>query len=358
LEPVFSTELFESRTNMAVALVTGGAGFIGSHLVEALVAHGHAVRVLDDFSTGRLGNLDQVKDRIELVTGSVTDAPTVQAATRGVQLLFHLAGPSPADADGLDPLALHHACTTGTLQVLLAAREAGVKRVVYASSSEVYGLSPPQAHRESDPPRPHSLYAVNKVIGEQYCEAFTWVFQLETVRLRFFNVYGPRQRSDGPSAPLIPFFLQALLKGRSPLIYGDGLQSGDFTFVGDVVQGNLLAAEAWRASGKVYNVAFGRQTTLQALVDLMNDLLGTRIKPVHKKPRFADIRSNPADTSLAQAELGFCPVTGLEEGLRRCIAYYTARPEGADPGPAPAPAGLGKPHLKLLGTKDPTPQGD
>jgi UDP-glucose 4-epimerase len=326
---------------MPVCLVTGGAGFIGSHLVEALVAQGHAVRVLDNLSTGTPDNLREVWGQVEFLRGDVTDPEALRAALAGAELVFHLAALPSVSRSLVEPLATHQACASGTLLLLLAARDARARRVVYAASSSVYDDSEKLPRRETDPTRPLSPYAVAKLAGEQYCAAFTQVYGLQTVRLRYFNVYGPRQSPDGPHAAVIPLFLEALLGGRSPVIYGDGLQSRDFTFVGDVVQANLLAAGAPRAAGKVYNVAFGRRTTLLELLRQANELLGTDIPPVHAPPRLGDVRHSVADTALGQAELGFCPCTDLRRGLELCLPYYRDRcvgPAVVCPGPPP-PAG-------------------
>jgi UDP-glucose 4-epimerase len=221
-----------------------------------------------------------------------------------------------------DPLSTHEACATGTLHVLQAAREAGVKRVIYAASSSAYGNNSALVKREDDPVCPLSPYAVAKLTGEQYCAAFTEVYGLETVRLRYFNVFGRRQPPDSPYSAVIPLFITALLTGRSPVVHGDGTQARDFTPVENVVQGNLLAAEAPGVAGKVYNVACGASVSLLELIATLNGLLGTHIQPVHTAPRAGDVRYSRADISRAQAELGYCPRLGWEEGLRNCIGYY------------------------------------
>jgi UDP-glucose 4-epimerase len=309
---------------MATYLVTGGAGFIGSHLVEALLARGHAVRVLDNFSTGRRANLAHLRECIDLRIGDLTDLEAVRAAARGVDLVFHQGALASVPRSVADPAATHQACATGTLHVLTAAREAGVRRVVYAASSSAYGASTRLPKQETDPTLPLSPYAVAKLAGEQYCAAFTHVYGLETVRLRYFNVFGPRQPPDSPYAAVIPLFLQALLEGRPPTIHGDGQQSRDFTFVDDVVQANLLAAEAPRVAGKVYNIACGRRTSLLELVARMNALLGTAIEPVHAEPRAGDVRHSQADITAARADLGYSPRVDVAEGLRRCVEHFTA----------------------------------
>jgi UDP-glucose 4-epimerase len=318
---------------MAKCLVTGGAGFIGSHLVEALLQAGHEVRVLDNFSTGARANLAAVEDNIELIEGDISDAEVVRAAAQGIELIFHEAALASVSRSVADPLATHRVCATGTLHVLMAAREAGVRRVIYAASSSAYGDTPTLPKRETDPPRPLSPYAVAKLVGEHYCSVFFNVYGLETVRLRYFNVFGPRQPPGGPYSAVIPLFAEAMLAGRRPLIHGDGLQSRDFTYVAEVVQANLLAAKASRVAGKVYNVACGRRTTLLELVARINESLGTRIQPTHGEPRPGDVRHSLADIALAQAELGYCPCTDLAQGLARCLEYYAPGRMRASTGP-------------------------
>jgi UDP-glucose 4-epimerase len=306
---------------MTVSLVTGGAGFIGSHLVEALVARGHRVRVLDNLSTGDRANLDPVRDQIEFVQGDLTDSETVRNAVRGVDFVFHQAALASVPRSVANPVATHEACATGTLNVLVAARDAKVRRVVYAASSSAYGNSVRLPKHEDDPTRPLSPYAVAKLAGEHYCAAFSRVYSLETVRLRYFNVLGPRQSPDSPYAAVIPLFFRAMMAGQSPTIHGDGQQSRDFTYVADVVQANLLAAEAEGVSGKLYNVACGRRTTLLELVNHINDLLGTTIAPTHASPRPGDVRHSQADVSRAREELGYRPTTTVPQGLRRCLEW-------------------------------------
>jgi UDP-glucose 4-epimerase len=309
---------------MAACLVTGGAGFIGSHLVDALLARGHSVRVLDNFSTGSPENLTRIKARIEVVEADLTDLLAVRTAMAGMELVFHQAALASVPRSVADPLATHQACATGTLNILMAAREAGVRRVVYAASSSAYGASQHLPKRETDLTLPLSPYAVAKLAGEHYCAAFSSVFGLETVCLRYFNIYGPRQSPHSPYAAVIPLFLQAMLVGRSPVIHGDGQQSRDFTFIDDAVQANLLAAEAAGVSGRVYNIACGRQTSLLDLVARINQLLGTNIPPVHDEPRAGDVRHSLADISQARADLGYAPQFDVDEGLRRCLQFFTS----------------------------------
>jgi UDP-glucose 4-epimerase len=268
-----------------------------------------------------MANLEKVAGQIEIIRGDPAEAQTLRAAVQGVELLFHQADPPGVPHGGADPLAGDRPCASGTLQVLLAAHEAGVRRVISAAGSSVYGNLGQGPRREDNPPRPVSRSAIAKLSAEQYCQAFTRMYGLETVRLRHFSVFGPRQSSDGPNAAVIPVFLKTMLAGQRPTIYGDGLQSRDFTYVEDVVQANLLAADARRVSGKVYNIGCGRRTTVLELVALINELLGTRLKPIYAGPRFAEVRHSLADTSLAQVELGFCPCTDLKHGLQRCIDW-------------------------------------
>ncbi|MCI0682534.1 MAG: SDR family oxidoreductase [Gemmataceae bacterium] len=310
---------------MAVCLVTGGAGFIGSHLVDALLGEGHEVRVLDNFVTGSKANLARSRSSIELIEGDVIDLDLVQRATRGVDIVFHQAALASVPRSVADPIATHHACATGTLHVLAAAREAGVRRVVYAASSSAYGNKEELPKRETDPPQPLSPYAAAKLAGEHYCVAFTKVYGLETVRLRYFNIFGPRQSPHGPYAAVIPLFIEAMLAGRSPTIHGDGTQSRDFTFVADAVQANLLAATAPRAPGKLYNVACGQRTSLLRLVELLNQCLKTEIKPVHTKPRAGDVQHSQADIAAAMTDLGYRPRTSLEDGLGACLDYIRSQ---------------------------------
>jgi UDP-glucose 4-epimerase len=316
---------------MAVCLVTGGGGFIGSHLVEALLAAGHSVRVLDNFSTGSRTNLAPLADRIELVVGDITDLPTVQQAVAGVEWVFHQAALASVPRSVADPLATHRVCVDGTLNVLLAARDTGVKRLVYAASSSAYGNSPRLPKRETDPTEPLSPYAVAKLAGENYCAAFSRVYGLETVRLRYFNVFGPRQSPDSPYAAVIPRFFRAMLAGQRPVLYGDGRQSRDFSYVENVVRANLLAAAAPGeiVAGQVYNIACGSRTSLLDLVAKINRLLGTRIRPIHEEPRPGDVRDSQADVSRAQAELGYQPAVDINEGLRRCLDFYRPHTNGA-----------------------------
>ncbi|NBO90869.1 MAG: SDR family oxidoreductase [Planctomycetia bacterium] len=312
---------------MRTCLVTGGAGFIGSHLVSALVARGDRVRVLDDFSTGSPENLDAVAGQVDVIEGDIVDPDTVHRAMSGVQVVFHQAALASVPRSVANPLATHRACVDGTLNILLAARNAGVRRVVYAASSSAYGNSARLPKSEEDPTSPLSPYAVAKLAGEQYCAAFSEVYGLQTVRLRYFNVFGPRQTPDSPYAAVIPLFLQAMTQGKSPTVHGDGQQSRDFTYVADVVQANLKAAEATGVSGRVYNVAGGRRVSLLNLIRLLNEILGTSIGPEFVPSRPGDVKHSQADISRAVAELGYRPTTDIREGLEHCLEWFRSRTE-------------------------------
>jgi UDP-glucose 4-epimerase len=312
----------DGKDRMRTFLVTGGAGFIGSHLVEALVQRGDRVRVLDNLSTGFLTNLEGVLDRIEFVQGDLVDGPTVARAVLGVDTIFHQAALASVPRSVEHPLDTHAACATGTVTLLDAARRAGVRRVVYAGSSSVYGDQPSQSKRESDLPAPISPYGAAKLAAEYYLQAFWATYGLQTVTLRYFNVFGPRQDPASPYSAVIPLFITALLAGRQPVIYGDGRQSRDFTFVANVVHAKLLAADAPDAVGRVLNAANGRSISLLDLLAAMNDLLGTKVAPRHEPPRAGDIRESMADITLARTLLRYEPQVDFHEGLRRSIDYY------------------------------------
>lgn len=303
-------------------LVTGGAGFIGSHIATALVDRGDSVRVLDNLSTGSPANLAHVAGRVELIEGDILDRDKLERAMTGVDVVFHQAAMASVPRSLAEPLASHAACATGTLQVLDAARRAGVRRVVYAGSSSAYGNQPSIAKRETDLPAPLSPYAAAKLAGEAYCNAFMESFGLETVVIRYFNVFGPRQDPDGEYSAVIPKFVVAMLGGRRPTVFGDGLQSRDFTYVDNVVRGNLAAAERPQAAGRTFNVACGRQYSLLELVDGINRVLGTKLDPVFAPPRPGDVRDSLADITAARTFLGYEPTIDFDEGLRRSIDYY------------------------------------
>ncbi len=307
---------------MTLHLVTGGAGFVGSHIAEGLAERGDTVRVLDNLSTGFRENLAAIEDRVEWIEGDITDTAVVKQAVDGVDTVFHQAALASVPRSVERPLDTNEACVTGTLTVLDQARRAGVRRVVYAASSSAYGDQPFSSKRESDLPSPLSPYAVAKLTGEYYCHAFYRTYGLETVCLRYFNVFGPRQDPASPYSAVIPLFLTALLSGKRPTIYGDGHQSRDFTFVKNVVHGNLLAAEAPEVAGKTLNLANGRSTSLLRLLELLNQLLKTNVQPKFEDPRPGDVRHSLADITLAEQLLGYEPPVAFEEGLRQSIEYY------------------------------------
>jgi UDP-glucose 4-epimerase len=303
-------------------LVTGGSGFIGSHLVEGLLAKGATVRVLDDLSTGRLANLAGVAERIDLVEGSVTDHEDVAEAVAGCDTVFHLAALPSVVKSVEDPLQSHEIAATGTLRVLDAARRAGVKRLVFAASSSAYGDQPGAVRTEDDPLMPMSPYAAAKLAGEHYCSCFTTVYGLETVRLRFFNVFGPRQDPQSPYSGVIALFTSWMSAGRAPTVLGDGLQTRDFVYVENVVQALLLAAGVPAASGRVYNVGNGQSITILDLVRHLNELLGKNLKPSFAPPRAGDVRHSEADITRARKELGYDPAISFREGLARTLAAH------------------------------------
>jgi len=303
-------------------LVTGGAGFIGSNIAQALVQRGDAVRILDNFSTGYRENLADFSDKIEIIEADITDSEAVAKAMKDVDCVFHQAALASVPRSVEKPLDTHEACVTGTLQILDQARRSGVRRVIYAASSSAYGDQPHSSKRESDLLSPRSPYAVAKLAGEYYCQAFYHTYGLETVCIRYFNVFGPRQDPDSPYSAVIPKFITNLLAGNSPTIYGDGEQSRDFTFVENVVHGNLLAAEAKGIGGRSFNVANGKSTSLNNLLDQLNKLLDTDVSATYVDPRVGDVKHSLADITLAQKWLDYEPPISFEEGLRRSIDYY------------------------------------
>jgi UDP-glucose 4-epimerase len=303
-------------------VVTGGAGFIGSHLAEVLVAAGHQVAVLDNCSTGTEENLRAMRDRVTLVRGSVTDRQLVETVLRGAQWVFHLAALPSVQRSVEAPSPTHEVCATGTLHVLEAAQRHGIRRVVYAASSSAYGDTPGTVRSETDAVSPLSPYAAAKLAGEHYCSCFSKVYGLETVRLRFFNVFGPRQRADSPYSGVIALFVAAMVAGRQPTVHGDGLQSRDFTYVSNAVQALLLAAESPAAPGKVYNVGNGVTTTILDLVHHLNRLLGGQIVAEFGPARPGDVRHSQANIERARRDLGYNPTVSFAEGLRLTLGAY------------------------------------
>jgi UDP-glucose 4-epimerase len=310
-------------------LVTGGGGFIGSHVVERLVSRGDRVRVLDNFATGNRDSLARFLDDIDLVEGDIQSYERVSNAVRGCELVFHLAALPSVPRSVQDPLTSNATNVIGTLNLLLAARDAGVRRVIYASSSSVYGANAELPKREASLPLPMAPYAVSKLAGEGYCRSFTRVYGLETVALRYFNVYGPRQDPLSAYAAVIPRFIDAFLAGRRPVIYGDGEQSRDFTYVDDVVDANMRAATAEAVAGEAFNVARGRRVSLNEIVAILRDLTGRELEPIHADPRPGDVRDSEADISHAEQLLGYAPRTDLLEGLRLTIEHLERWKEGA-----------------------------
>jgi UDP-glucose 4-epimerase len=306
---------------VALCLVTGGAGFIGSHLVEGLNAAGYRVRVLDNFLTGLRSNLAAVTPAPEVVEGDVGDAAAVERAMNGVGLVFHLAALASVQQSVENPAATHQTCATGTLNVLDAARRHKVRRVVYAASSSAYGIPVGDVQTEADPLTPLSPYAAAKLAGELYMQAFATTYGLETVRLRFFNIFGPRQRADSPYSGVIALFSAALTGGRTPTIFGDGLQSRDFTYVTDVVQALLKAAKAANVAGNVYNVGTGTSVSLLDLIAALNRLLGTNATPIHAPARAGDVRHSRADISRTRRDLGYEPRVKFEAGLAETLRW-------------------------------------
>jgi len=313
--------------NPSSILVTGGAGFIGSNIVAELVRRGERVRILDNLSTGRRENIapllsPEANPGIEFIEGDLRDLETVRRAVEGVDYVLHQAALPSVQRSIEDPLATNEVNARGTLNLLIAARDAGVKRVVYASSSSIYGDSPALPKTEGMRPAPKSPYAASKLAGEHYCQAFYQVYGLETVILRYFNVFGPNQDPTSQYAAVIPKFVTAMLRGERPVIYGDGLQSRDFTYVTNVIRANLLAAKAEGVAGEVFNIACGKRYNLLELVAVINRILGTDLAPIHTAPRPGDVRHSQADISKAERMLGYRVEVEFEEGLKRIVEWY------------------------------------
>jgi UDP-glucose 4-epimerase len=300
-------------------LVTGGAGFIGSHLVQELVRRGQQVRVADDFSSGLREN---VPANIEIVEGDLADPDVARNAVAGCTIVLHQAARPSVPRSVKDPAGSNQANVTATVQLLVAARDAGVKRLVFAGSSSVYGDGAALPKREDMRAEPLSPYALQKLVSEQYCQMFTRLYGFETVTIRYFNVYGPRQQPGSPYSGVISLFIEALVQGRPPLVLGDGLQSRDFTYVGDVVAGVLASAEAAGVAGEVINVAAGGRISLLDLVRTLQRILECQVEPTFGPTREGDVRDSQADIAKARRLLGFAPSVSLEEGLRRTVAWY------------------------------------
>ena len=304
-------------------LVTGGAGFIGSHIAAALEAAGARVRVIDDLSTGYEENLAEVGERAEFVRAGLLDAEALRRALEGVEVVFHEAAIPSVPRSVENPAETHRACTEATFRLLMAAREAGVRRLVYAASSSAYGDQPTLPKTEEMPPQPLSPYAAAKLAGEYYCQVWTRVYGFETVSLRYFNVFGPRQDPGSQYSGVISRFIDALMTGARPVIYGDGEQSRDFTYVSNVVDANLRAAETTRGIGEVINVANGERTTLNQLLDTLKHITGkTEVEAEYRDVRVGDVRHSLADITRARELLGYEPRVGLEEGSRKTIEWW------------------------------------
>ena len=310
---------------MSRYLVTGGAGFIGSHLVETLLDRGEEVRVLDNFLTGKRENLASFGGRLELLEGDLRDPDACRRAVDGVDFVLHEAALPSVPRSVADPFTTDEINVRGTLNLLWAAARAKVRRLVFASSSSVYGDAPGLPKREGEEGRPLSPYAASKWAGEKYLQVFAKTFDLETVSLRYFNVFGPRQDPASQYAAAVPLFITRILRGEAPTVFGDGEQSRDFTYVANVVEANLLACTAGGAAGGVFNVACADRITVNVLIAKINEILGKSIAPVYAAPRPGDIRHSFADISAAERELGYRPAVGFEEGLRRTIAWCGQR---------------------------------
>ncbi len=311
---------------MGISVVTGGAGFIGSNLAQRLLELGERVRIVDNFLTGRRENiaglLERYPEELELIEGDIRDIRLLCRAFAGARYVYHQAALPSVQRSVEDPILSNDINVAGTLNILTAARGAGIARVIYASSSSVYGDSPTLPKRESMPARPISPYGLTKLVGEEYCRLFYSLYGLETVSLRYFNVFGPRQDPGSEYAAVIPRFISKMLSGQPPIIYGDGEQTRDFTFVENVVEANLLASRIPAAAGECFNIACGEQQSLKQLVAILNELLGTSYAPVHTDPRPGDIRHSLADVNKARRLLDYSPAIDLREGLKKSIDWY------------------------------------
>jgi UDP-glucose 4-epimerase len=310
-----------------IVLVTGGAGFIGSHIVDALLERGARVRVVDNLSTGHLSNLEAVKGNIDFLEGDLADESVAHRAVEGVELVFHEAALPSVPRSVSHPRETHLASVEATFNLLLAAKEKRVRRVVYAASSSAYGDQPTLPKIESMRPEPLSPYAAAKLVGEYYCQVFNRSYGLETICLRYFNVFGPRQDPGSPYSGVISQFVDRLLKGQRPIIYGDGEQTRDFTYVSNAVEANMLAAESDRGIGEVINIANGEKVSINELFKLVRQILGRGdVEPDYQPARIGDVMHSLADVTSARANLGFEPRIRLEEGLRLTIGSATAGP--------------------------------
>jgi len=309
-----------------LCLVTGGAGFIGSNLVDALLDSGYRVRILDNLSTGSLRNLDRTLPKIECVKGDIRREADVRRAVRAVDYVFHVAANRAVLRSVDQPLETNEVNVTGTLRLLLASRDARVKRFIFSSSSSIYGNTRKFPSREGDLPQPQSPYAASKIMGEYYCRIFSALFGLETVSLRYFNVFGPRQNPESRYSAVIPLFIDSLVKGLSPEVHWDGRQSRDFSYVDNVVHGNLLALKAKKVSGDVFNIACHEEYSVLDILNELKKIMGIReIKPAFKPKRPGDVRRTYADIGKSKRVLGFQIQTRFPEGLRRTVKWFLSR---------------------------------
>jgi len=307
---------------MAVYVVTGGGGFIGSHIVEELLRRNEIVRVIDNFSTGKWENVEPFEGGAEIIEADIAEGKNLPRFLEGADYVIHQAAIPSVPKSILDPVKSHHANVNGTLQLLNASREANVKRVVYASSSSVYGDSPTLPKHEGMMPNPLSPYGAQKLFAEIYCQVFTRAYGLETVSLRYFNVFGPRQDSTSQYSGVLALFIPAVLQSKRPTIYGDGLQSRDFTYVQNVVEANLLACAVPGVAGQVFNVACGDRITVNSMLQQINKITGKDMAPIYADPRPGDIKHSQADITSAKEHLGYQPKISFEEGLRNTIEWY------------------------------------
>jgi UDP-glucose 4-epimerase len=304
-------------------LVTGGAGFIGSHIAAALADAGARVRVIDDLSTGHLENLEEIGGRVDFIRGSLNDRDALARALEGVEVVFHEAAIPSVPRSVENPAETHRACADATFSLLLAARDAGVRRLVYAASSSAYGDQPASPKVETMRPDPLSPYAAAKLVGEYYCQVWWRSYRFETVALRYFNVFGPRQDPGSPYSGVISLFVKALMRGERPVIYGDGGQTRDFTYVSNVVDANLRAAESSKGVGEVINAAVGEEISLNELLSVLKKIVGRAdAEPEYRPPRTGDILHSLADITKARELLGYEPTVGLEEGLRKTVEWW------------------------------------
>ncbi len=307
---------------MALYLITGGSGFIGSHMVDELLRRGEKVRVLDNLSTGRKENLAHASSEIDFFELDIRDLDAIRPAFEGADYVIHLAALPSVPRSVADPVTANAINITGTLNVLVAARDAKVKRLVFSASSSAYGDNPEFPRRETQMPKPLSPYALGKLAGEYYCQLFTALYGLETVALRYFNIFGPRQNHHSPYTGVLSIFITGMLRNETPTIFGDGEQSRDFTYVANAVQATLLACSAPRAGGTVINVGVGEQFTLNRTVEMLNEIMGLRMKPKYAPARAGDVHDSLADISLARRRLGYEPGFRYEEGLRKTVEWY------------------------------------